>query len=67
MTAQHKPDFSGEWKLNIQASTLSPIVEVGVRSGTLHIEHIEPTIMVHLKIVIDGIVPIIDSLKARAG
>jgi hypothetical protein len=40
--AQEKPDFSGEWILNRQASTLSPGAD-GVQSGVWHIEHREPT------------------------
>jgi len=40
--AQQKPDFSGEWKLNRQASTLSPIVAPAAQSGSLRIEHHEP-------------------------
>ena len=37
-----KPDFSGEWILNRQASTLSPGAD-GVQSGVWRIEHREPT------------------------
>jgi hypothetical protein len=37
-----KPDFSGEWILNREASTLSPGADA-VRSGTWRIEHREPT------------------------
>jgi putative acetyltransferase len=37
-----KPDFSGEWTLNRQASTLSPGAE-GIRSAVWHIEHCDPT------------------------
>lgn len=40
--AQQKPDFSGEWKLNRQASTLSPTVARAAQSGVLRIEHHEP-------------------------
>ena len=40
--AQSKPDFSGEWILNREASTLSPGAD-GVRSGVWRIEHREPT------------------------
>ena len=40
--AQQKPDFSGEWKLNLQASTLSPIVAPAAQSDSLWIEHHEP-------------------------
>ena len=40
--AQEKPDFSGEWTLNRQASTLSPGADA-VRSGVVRIEHRDPT------------------------
>ena len=40
--AQKRPDFSGEWTLNRQASTLSPGADA-VQSGSLRIEHHEPT------------------------
>lgn len=40
--AQERPDFSGEWILNRQASTLSPGANA-VQSGVWHIEHREPT------------------------
>jgi hypothetical protein len=41
--AQHaRPDFSGEWILNRQASTLSPGADA-VQSGVWRIEHREPT------------------------
>ena len=39
--AQEKPDFSGEWTLNRQASSLSPAA-AGMQSGTVRIEHREP-------------------------
>jgi hypothetical protein len=39
--AQEKPDFSGEWILNRQASTLSPGADA-VQSGVVRIEHREP-------------------------
>jgi len=39
---QEKPDFSGEWILNRQASTLSPGAD-GVQSGVWQIEHRDPT------------------------
>jgi hypothetical protein len=39
--AVEKPDFSGEWILNREASTLSPGADA-VRSGTWRIEHREP-------------------------
>jgi hypothetical protein len=40
--AQEKPDFSGEWKLNRQASSLSPAA-AGVQGAVWRIEHREPT------------------------
>jgi len=49
-----KPDFSGEWTLNIEASTLSPVVAPVVQHGFVHIEHREPTVAVHLCITMDG-------------
>src|SRR6266852_2590795 len=52
--AQQKPDFSGEWKLNVQASTLSPIVAPAAQSGVLRIEHHEPRFTAHQTIVLDG-------------
>lgn len=42
VTAQGKPDFSGEWILNRQASTLSPGADA-VQSGVVKIEHRDPT------------------------
>jgi hypothetical protein len=39
--AQQKPDFSGEWTLNRQASTLSPGA-AAIRSGVMRIEHRDP-------------------------
>jgi hypothetical protein len=39
--AQQKPDFSGEWTLNRQASKLSPGA-VPVQSGVVRIEHRDP-------------------------
>ena len=41
-TAQERPDFSGEWILNRQASTLSPGADA-MQSGVVWIEHREPT------------------------
>src|SRR3954471_7126644 len=52
--AQQKPDFSGEWTLNVQASTLSPIVAPVAQSGILRIEHHEPKFTAHQTIVLDG-------------
>ena len=41
VAAQQKPDFSGEWILNRQASTLSPGAD-GMQSAVLRIEHRDP-------------------------
>jgi hypothetical protein len=49
-----KPDFSGEWTLNVGASALSPVVAPAVQSGFVVIEHREPVIAVHLSITMDG-------------
>ena len=49
-----KPDFSGEWTLNVGASSLSPVVAPVVQSGFVQIEHREPMIAVHLSITMDG-------------
>jgi hypothetical protein len=40
--AEERPDFSGEWILNRQASTLSPGADA-VQSAVWRIEHQEPT------------------------
>jgi hypothetical protein len=52
--AQHKPDFSGDWQLNRQASMLSPIVAPVAQTGTLRIEHKEPNFKCQMTIVLDG-------------
>ena len=52
--APQKPDFSGEWSLNRQASTLSPVVAPAAQSGVLRIEHHEPKFKAQLTIVLDG-------------
>jgi hypothetical protein len=49
-----RPDFSGEWTLNREASALSPVVAPVVQSGFVKIEHREPTVSVHLSIQMDG-------------
>ena len=54
VVAQQKPDFSGEWTLNRQASTLSPIVAPVAQSGVLRIEHHEPSVTGHMTIMLDG-------------
>jgi hypothetical protein len=52
--AQQKPDFSGEWQLNRQASMLSPIVAPVAQTGTLRIEHKHPNFKCQMTIVLDG-------------
>jgi hypothetical protein len=52
--AQQKPDFSGEWQLNPQASMLSPTVAPVAQSGALRIEHKEPSFKCQMTIVFDG-------------
>jgi hypothetical protein len=54
LIAQQKPDFSGEWKLNRQASSLSPVVAPVAQSGFLRIEHREPKFTAQQTIVLDG-------------
>jgi hypothetical protein len=54
LNAQQKPDFSGHWELNRQASMLSPVVAAAVQSGVLRIEHHEPSVTGHLTFVLDG-------------
>ncbi len=49
-----KPDFTGEWTLNLEASALSPVVAPVVQSGFVRIEHREPTVSVHLRITMNG-------------
>jgi hypothetical protein len=52
-TAQARPDFSGEWVLNRQASTLPPPVS-NVDSGVVRIEHREPSFRFHRTYMIAG-------------
>jgi hypothetical protein len=52
--AQRKPDFSGAWELNRQASALSPAVAPVAQSGTLRIEHHDPSFRCEMTIVLDG-------------
>ena len=54
VTEPPKPDFSGEWTLNVPASTLSPIVAPAAQSGVLRIEHHEPSLKCQMTIVLDG-------------
>lgn len=51
--AQEKPDFSGEWILNRQASTLSPGADA-MQSGVVRIEHREPTFRYKAAYVSEG-------------
>ena len=51
-SAQLNPDFSGERRLNLEASALSPAMS-RVQSGKLRIEHDEPSVRVHLTLVVD--------------
>ena len=53
VAAQAKPDFSGEWVLNRQVSTLPPPVS-NVESGVVRIEHREPSFSFHRTYVIAG-------------
>src|SRR6185503_9015532 len=52
-TAQARPDFSGDYVLNRQASTLPPPVS-NVESGTLRVEHREPSFSFTRTYVIGG-------------
>ena len=52
--AQPKPDFSGEWQLNRQASALSAVVAPVAQSGALRIGHHDPTFKCQMTIVLDG-------------
>lgn len=52
-TRAEKPDFSGEWTLNRQASTLGAGASA-VRSGGLRIEHREPMFRCRFTVVGDG-------------
>ena len=49
-----KPDFSGYWTLNVADSALSAAISPAVQSGFVRIDHHEPTVAVHLCIVMDG-------------
>ena len=48
------PNFTGEWILNVRDSALSPVVAPKVESGFVRIDHQEPTVSVHLCIVMEG-------------
>jgi hypothetical protein len=49
-----KPDFTGEWTLNVAACALSPVVAPVVESGYVTIQHREPAVSVHLSITMAG-------------
>jgi hypothetical protein len=51
---QARPDFSGEWVLNRQESTLPPPVS-NVESGVVRIDHKEPSFNFHRNYVIAGV------------
>ena len=53
LDAQARPDLSGEWVLNRQASTLPPPVS-NVESGVVRIEHREPSFSFRRTYVIGG-------------
>jgi hypothetical protein len=50
---QGKPDLTGEWQLNREASALSPAVAAAARSGSLRIEHRDPSFKCQMAIVFD--------------
>jgi hypothetical protein len=51
--AQQKPDFSGDWTLNRQASTLSSAA-AAFQSGAMRIDHREPVFRCQATYVADG-------------
>jgi hypothetical protein len=53
MIAEQKPNFSGEWQLNRQASMLSPTVAPVVQSGAVRIEHHDPSFKCQMTIVMN--------------
>ena len=42
VAGQSKPDYSGEWALNLQRSTLDPRIAAGIEKGTIAIVHHDP-------------------------
>jgi len=52
MPVSKKPDFSGEWSLNRQASTLSPGADA-IRTGVVRIEHRDPKFQYQAEFVSD--------------
>ena len=53
MTAEQKPNFSGDWRLNRQASVLSPTVAPAVQTGAIRIEHEDPSFKCQMTIVMN--------------
>jgi hypothetical protein len=42
VAGQPKPDYSGEWVLNLQRSALDPRIAAGIEKGTIAIVHHDP-------------------------
>jgi hypothetical protein len=42
VAGQPKPDYSGEWALDLQRSTLDPRIAAGIEKGTITIVHRDP-------------------------
>jgi len=53
VNAQQKPDFSGDWTLNRQASSLSPAA-AAIQSAVMRIDHREPIFRCQATYVADG-------------
>ena len=49
-----KPDLSGEWTLNREASRLSPSIAAVVDGGFVRVDHRDPHVSVHLSISMSG-------------
>jgi hypothetical protein len=54
VTQPKRPDFSGHWRLNPEASTLSRLVAAAVQSGELRIEDSDPKFKCQMTIVLGG-------------
>jgi hypothetical protein len=62
-----KPDFSGDWRLNLGESRLSPEVAAAATGGDLRIWHREPTLRYH-GTVLSGDKPIeVNSRSSQSG
>ena len=48
-----RPDFSGQWNLNRQASTLNSGA-AAVESGVISVDHLEPSFRYQLRLIADG-------------